>query len=90
MNDAFEEVAGPASPPARTFEREEDGSVRYVDVDYRIEWDGNDTYRAIFQVTARLDDGSEETVGYTEEHTFNDEEEATQFAEGFVAELTDQ
>lgn len=63
--------------------------MEIVDVDYRIDWDGNDQYQAVFQVTARVEGGSEETVGYTADPVFEDDDEATQFAEGFRAELTE-
>lgn len=62
--------------------------MEFIDVDYRVDWDGDDTYRVVFQVTARLKNETEETTGYTADHTFDDEDEAMQFAEGFVEELT--
>lgn len=62
-------------------------TIEIIDVDYRIDWDGNDQYQAVFQVTARTADGSEETIGYTADPVFEDDDEATHFAEGFKAEL---
>lgn len=62
--------------------------MEFTDVDYRIEWDGDDHYQAIFQVTTRTEDGSEDSVGYTAAPSFDDEDEATQFARGFREELT--
>lgn len=59
-----------------------------TDVDYRIQWDGAESFRPIFQITARPEGGGEETIGFTSDRTFEDEEEAEDFAEGFVYELT--
>lgn len=61
--------------------------LELTDDDYRIEWDGDDHYRAIFQVTARTEGGPEETVGSSADPSFDDEDEATRFAERFREEL---
>lgn len=59
--------------------------MEFVDVDYRIGWDGADEYRPTFQIRARTEDGSEKG-GFTSDQAFNDKDLAAQFAKGLSLE----